>query len=134
MNQNYLITHLRGSETMLYTSSISSVKKCGKKLKIYYLMEKCGNDLVIPDKSDLEQYRKGAMTWQGFKVNYLAALMRSDVEKWMKKVADDAVCEDVVIVSDENDAEKSYRKLLAEMINNMFSGRMKVRYVGELNI
>lgn len=97
-------------------------------------MENCGNDVVIPDKSDLEQYRSGSMTWQGFKVNYLAALMRPEVEKWMKKVADEAVSEDVVLVSNEHYVENCYRILLAEMIINMFSGRMKLRYTGELNI
>lgn len=119
---------------MLYTCSLSSIKKSERELKIYYVMENRGNDVVIPDQSDLKQYQNGVMTWQGFKVNYLAALMRTETEKWMKKVASEAVSEDVVLVSDEDDAKKCYRILLAEMITNMFSGRMKLRYMGELKV
>jgi hypothetical protein len=97
-------------------------------------MENRGNDVVVPDQSDLKQYRNGVLTWQGLKVNYLANLMRPEAEKWMKRVSSEAVSEDVVLVSDEENVEKCYRILLAEMMINMFSGHMKVRYSGELNI
>jgi uncharacterized protein YeaO (DUF488 family) len=117
---------------MLYTSSLSVFEKSKKKLKPYYLMENCGNDAVLPDQSDLEQYKKGELTWQGFSVNYLAKLMRAEAEEWMRHVSEEAVSEDVVLVSKE-DMEHCYRIQLAEMMNSMFSGRMKVRYMGELN-
>ena len=119
---------------MLYTASLSILEKVEKKLKIYYLLKNRGNDLVIPDEQDLEQYRNGVLTWQGFRVNFLAKLMRPEAEKWMKQVSSKAVSEDVVLVSDEEDCEHSYRMFLAEMMINMFSGQMNLRYLGELKI
>ena len=103
-------------------------------MKPYYLIKNRGNDAVAPDQIDLEQYRNGVLTWQGFKVNYLAKLMRPEAEEWMKRVSSEAVSEDVVLVSDEENVEKCYRILLAEMMINMFSGHMKVHYMGELKI
>ena len=116
---------------MLWTCSLSSVKKKEVKLKPYYVIRNHGNDVVVPDKIDLEQYRNGLLTWQGFKVNYLAKLMRPEAEEWMKGVANEAVSNDVVLVSDEENVENYYRTFLAEMMNSMFSGRMKLRYMGE---
>ena len=117
---------------MLYTCSLSMLRKIKRKLKLYYVMKNRGNDVVVPDQSDLEQYRKGALTWQGFKVNYLAKLMRPEAEEWMKRVSGETVSEDVVLVSEEEDVEHCYRILLAEMMVNMFSGQMNLRYMGEL--
>jgi len=101
-------------------------------LKPYYVMKNRGNDAVVPDELDLEQFRNGVLTWQGFKVNFLAKLMRPEAEEWMKHVSREAVSEDVVLVSEEEDVEHCYRILLAEMMINMFSGQMNVRYMGEL--
>lgn len=117
---------------MLYTCSLSMLRKIKRKLKSYYVMKNRRNDVVVPDQSDLEQYRKGALTWQGFKVNYLAKLMRPEAEEWMKRVSGETVSEDVVLVSEEEDVEHCYRILLAEMMVNMFSGQMNLRYMGEL--
>ena len=119
-------------EGMLYTSSLSILKKSKRKLEPYYVMKNHGNDVVVPDPSDLEQYRNGVLTWQGFKVNFLAKLMRPEAEEWMKRVSGEAVSEDIVLVSEEEDVEHCYRILLAEMMMNMFSGQMNVRYMGEL--
>ena len=119
---------------MLYTSSLTVLKKVKQKLKPYFVIKNRGNDVVVPDQLDLEHYRNGALTWQGFKVNYLAKLMRPEAEGWMKKVSREAVSEDVVVVSEEEDVRDCYRILLAEMMVNMFSGQMKVRYVGELKV
>jgi len=119
---------------MLYTSSLSVLKKSRTKVKSYYLKKDQGNDVVLPDQVDLDQYRSGMLTWQGFKMNYLAKLMRTEAEEWMKRVSHEATSEDVVLVSDEEGAENLYRTLLAERMINMFSGRMKVRYRGELKI
>ena len=119
---------------MLWTCSLSSLKKRKDKLKPYYVILNRGNDAVVPDQLDLEQYRDGVLTWQGFKVNYLAKLMRPEAEEWMKRVSSEAVSEDVVLVSDEENVENCYRKFLAEMMISMFSGHMKVRYNGELNV
>ena len=119
---------------MLYTSSLSVFQKSKRKLKPYYVMENRGNDVVLPDQSDLEQYRKGILTWQGFRVNYLAKLMRAEAEEWMRRVSGEAVSEDVVLVSEEDDVEHCYRIQLAEMMISMFSGQMNVRYMGELKV
>ena len=119
---------------MLYTSNLFILKKSKRKLKPYYVMENRGNDVVVPDQLDLEQYRNGVLTWQGFKVNFLAKLMRPEAEEWMKRVSGEAVSEDVVLVGEEEDVEHCYRILLAEMMINMFSGQMNVRYMGELKV
>ena len=117
---------------MLYTASVSVLEKVRREMKLYYVMGGHGNDVVIPDKSDLDQYREGILTWKGFRVNYLGKLMRPEAEEWMKRVSAEAIGEDVVLVSDEEDVEHCYRVLLAEMMINMFSGQMKLRYMGEL--
>ena len=122
------------SERLLWTGSLFSLKKGERKLKPYYVMKNRGNDVVVPDQLDLEQYRNGVLTWQGFRVNYLAKLMRPEAEEWMKRVSSEAVSEDVVLVSDEEDVENCYRILLVEMMINMFSGHMKLRYMGELKV
>jgi hypothetical protein len=119
---------------MLYTAHVSVVGKIEKEMKFCYVIRNHGNDVVVPDQSDLDQYRKGDVTWEGFKLNYLAKLMRPEAEEWMKRVSAEAVGADVVLVSDEKDAEHCYRILLAERMLNMFSGQMKVRYMGELKV
>lgn len=119
---------------MLYTASISVVKGVKRKVKIYYIMKDYGNDAVSPDPVDLNYYRSGRLTWKGFKVNYLAKLMRPEAEEWMERVAREASSEDVVLVSDEQNGENCYRVILAEMMINMFSGRTRLRYGGELKI
>jgi hypothetical protein len=130
----YSASILWGSERLLYTCSLSVLKKSKRELKPYYVMENRGNDVVVPDHLDLKQYRNGVLTWQGLKVNYLANLMRPEAEKWMKHVSSEAVSEEVILVSDEEDVENCYRILLAEMMINMFSGHMKLRYMGELKV
>jgi uncharacterized protein YeaO (DUF488 family) len=121
-------------EKMLYTASLSNLEKITRKLKPYYVMKNRGNDVVVPDQLDLEQYRNGVLTWQGFRVNYLAKLMRPEAEEWMKRVSGEAVSEDVVLVSEEQDVEHCYRIQLAEMMISMFSGQMNLRYMGELEV
>ena len=119
---------------MLYTACVSVLEKVKRKMKVYHVMRKHGNDVVVPDQQDLQQYRNGALTWKGFKVNYLAKLMMPEAEEWMKRVSSEAVSEDVVLVSDEEDVERCYRILLVEMMINMFSGRMNMCYMGELKV
>ena len=119
---------------MLYTACVSVVEKVKGRMKLYYVMKSYGNDVVVPDLLDVEQYRTGVLTWQGFRVNYLAKLMRAEAEEWMRRVSAEAVSEDVVLVSDEEDVEHCYRILLVEMMVNMFSGQRNLRYTGELKI
>lgn len=117
---------------MLYTACVSILDEIKRKIKPYYVMTNHGNDTIVPDQSDLEQYKNGALTWKGFKVNYLAKLMKTEAEEWMKHVSVEAVSQNVVLVSDEEDDEHFYRVLLAEMMMNMFSGHMNLRYMGEV--
>ena len=117
---------------MLYTAGASVLERAKRKLKTYHIVRGCGNDVVVPDMVDLDQYRSGVLTWDGLKVNYLAKLMRPEADEWMKHVAEEAVSVDVVLVDEEKDAEHSCRKLLAEMMMSMFSGRLKLKHMGEL--
>ncbi len=117
---------------MLYTARVSVFEKAKRKVKVYHVMRNHGNDEVVPDQQDLDQYRNGVATWIGFRVSYLAKLTRPEAGEWMKRVSAEAAREDVVLVSDEEDSEHFYRILLAEMMVNMFSGQMNLRYMGEL--
>ena len=119
---------------MLYTACTSAFEKLEREMKSYYVIKNHGNDAVMPDQGDLEEYRDGVVTWGGFKVNYLARLMRPEADEWMRRVSAEAVSKDVVLISDEEDIEHCYRILLAEMMMNMFSGRMNLRYMGELKV
>ena len=117
---------------MLFTASVSDLKRIKKKMKNYYLIRNQGDDVVIPDKLDLDYYKSGVLTWEGFKLNYSEKLMRNDAMDWMRLVSEEAVSDDVVLIDEENDAEHSYRKFLAERMINMFSGHLKLQYIGEL--
>jgi len=117
---------------VLYTACVSVLEKVKGKMKLYYVMRNRGNDVVVPDQVDLDQYRNGVVTWKGFRINYLAKIMRPEADEWMRRVSAEAASEDVVLVSDEEDVENCYRILLAEMMINMFSGQMNLRYSGEL--
>ena len=117
---------------MLYTASVSALKRIKRKVKVYHIIKNHGNDAVVPDQVDLDQYRSRVLTWEGLRVNYLAKLMRPEADEWMRRVSEEAVSIDVVLVDEEKDAGHSCRKFLAEMMVSMFSGRLKLRYVGEL--
>ena len=117
---------------MLFTASVSDLKEIKRKIKIYYIMRNHGNDEVVPDELDIDYYKNEIITWEGFKLNYSEILMRVEAMEWIQRVSNEAVSEDVVLVDEENDAEHSYRKLLAERIKNMFSGRLNLKYMGEL--
>jgi uncharacterized protein YeaO (DUF488 family) len=117
---------------VLFTACVSVLEKVERKVKPYYVMRNHGNDAVVPDQQDLDQYRSGVATWKGFRVGYLAKLTRPEADEWMRRVSVEAVGEDVVLVSDEEDVERCYRILLAQMMANMFSGTMNLRYMGEL--
>jgi len=119
---------------VLYTACVSALKKIKGKMKLYYVTKNHGNDAIIPDQLNLDQYRNGVVTWEGFKVTYLTKLMRPEADEWMRRVSTEAVSQDIVLVSDEEDVEHCYRILLAEMMMNMFSGQMNLRYMGELKV
>lgn len=119
---------------MLYTAEVSDLEKIKRKMKVYYLIPNHGNDEVTPDMSDIGYYKNGIITWAGFKLNYSQILMRAEAMEWMQRVSLEAVSEDVVLVDEENDVEYSYRKLLADRMRSMFTGRLNLKYGGELNI
>ena len=95
-------------------------------------MRNHGNDEVVPDELDIDYYKNEIITWEGFKLNYSEKLMRVEAMEWMQRVSNEVVTEEVVLVDEEKDAEYSYRKLLAERIKNMFTGRLNLKYMGEL--
>jgi len=116
---------------LLYTGSVSVVRKVKGKMRLYYLIAGRGNDAITPDRSDLERYKRGELTSKGFMLNYRAKLLRPEADEWMRRVASEATSEDVVLVSKEESGDR-YRILLAELILNMYSGQMNLRYMGEL--
>jgi hypothetical protein len=118
---------------VLYScSTIAARKKVGK-LKYYYIVPSHGNDVVAPDKHDLELYKNGAITAKGFALNYEVKLRSQDAYEWMSRVSREATHEDVVLVEEDvAGAEKSCRIMLAEMMASMFGGQMNFRYKGEL--
>ena len=117
---------------MLYTANYSAVNHKGN-LKVYYLKEGFGNDAVSPDQKDLAKYYSNAITWKGMKMNYMAKLMRKDADDWMKKVAEEVLVKDVVIIDDEKDVENSFRKILAELMASMFGSSFRFKFAGELD-
>ena len=117
---------------MLFSANVSDITKIKRKIKIYYIVRNHGNDEVIPDQSDIDHYKNGIITWDGLKLNYSEKLMRAEAMEWMQRVSFEAVSEDVVLVDEENDVEYSYRKLLAELIKNMFTGHLNFDYMGEI--
>jgi hypothetical protein len=117
---------------MLFSANVSDITEIKRKIKIYYIVKNHGNDEVIPDQSDIDHYKNGIITWDGFKLNYSEKLMRAEAMEWMQRVSFEAVSEDVVLVDEENDVEYSYRKLLAELIKNMFTGHLNFDYMGEI--
>jgi hypothetical protein len=117
--------------TMLYTCSTAAATKKGK-MKKYCVTPGHGNDAVAPDKCDVDLYRQGVLTARGFALNYELKLRSSQAYEWMARVAAEASREDVVLIGEEQAAEKTCRTILAEIMANMFSGKISFRYMGEL--
>jgi hypothetical protein len=117
---------------MLYTCSTAvAVKKLGT-MKHYYVVPGHGNDAVAPDKRDLELHKSGMLTTKGFALNYEVKLRSQEAYEWMARVSTEASHEDIVLIGENEGAEKSCRTLLAEMMLSMFGGTVKLRYEGEL--
>jgi hypothetical protein len=123
---------MKAGNKMLYTCSTSVAKKRSGKMKCYYIVHGYGNDAVVPDKRDLDLYKNGAMTAKGFALNYEVKLRGREAYEWMARVSSEAAHEDVVLVSEEEGAEKSCRIMLAEMMSSMFGGKMDFHYMGEI--
>ena len=117
---------------MLYTCSSAAARKKAGKMKYYYIVFGHANDAVAPDKRDLESYKNGLITAKGFALNYEMKLRSQEAYEWMSRVSAEAIHQDIVLVGEDERAEKSYRIMLAEMMASMFGGQMNFRYLGEL--
>ena len=100
-----------------------------KNPKVYYVMRNRGNNEVAPGKEALMFFRK-FRDWKSYKKWYLKGRLETEEAKeWMKKVAEEAVWRDVVLVCFEKDHIHCHRVLLAHTIAEKFP---EVNYVGEL--
>jgi hypothetical protein len=117
---------------MLYTCSASAASEEAARMKSYYIVIGHGNDVVAPDKHDLDLCKKGVMTDKGFALNYEMKLRSREAFEWMQRVSGEAIHEDVVLIGEEQGSEKNYRIILAEMMASMFGGKINFRYMGEL--
>ena len=117
---------------MLYTCSRAVANKKVGTMKHYYVVPGHGNDAVAPDRRDLELFKSGVLTAKGFALNYEVKLRSREAYEWMARVSAEASHEDVVLIGEDERAEKSYRAMLAEMMLSMFGGTVKLRYEGEL--
>jgi len=122
---------IEGTE-MLYTAKTTDLKRMKKDMKIYYIIPNHGNEEVVPDQVDIDNYKRGLLTWAGLKLNYLAKIYKPEASEWMKNISVEAVSEDIVLVDEEKDENYSYRKILAELIKNMYTGRFNFKYLGEI--
>lgn len=117
---------------MIYTCSTSAGKKLVGKMTHYYIVHDHGNDEVVPDKHDLDLLKNGVMTAKGFALNYETKLRSPKAYEWMARVSAQASHEDIVLIGEDEGADKTYRTVLAEMMASMFGGNMNFRYAGEL--
>jgi hypothetical protein len=97
-------------------------------IKRYFIIPGYGNDPVLPDPTDLNDFQRGAISWQGFQVNYLSKLMRPEATEWMTRILSDDPAKEIVLVDEEPDVTHAPRALLAELMMNMFSGRVNMHY------
>jgi len=116
---------------MLYTCSTDVPKKTLGKMKHYYITHGHGNDEVVPDKRDLDLYKKGVITAKGFAINYEVKLRSREAYDWMERVSREASHEDIVLIGEE-ETEKGYLGMLVEMMVSMFAGKIKFQYLGKL--
>jgi hypothetical protein len=117
---------------MLYTCSTNVPKKTLEKMKQYYIIHGYGNDEVVPEKSDLNLYKKGIITAKGFAINYEVKLRSQEAYDWMERVSREASHEDVVLIGEQEGTEKGYLAMLVQMMVSMFAGKIKFQYLGEL--
>jgi hypothetical protein len=117
---------------MLYTCSTSIAVEEVERMKRYYIVPGHGNDAVVPDKHDLDLYRKGVITDKALTLNYEMKLRSREAYEWMQRVSGEAIHEDVVLMGEGEGSEKNCRIMLAEMMASMFGGKMNFRYAGEL--
>ena len=103
-----------------------------KNMQIHFIIPNHGNDPVAPEVDDFTDFKHGVITWEGFQLNYLSTLMRTQALEWMERVANEALHSDVVFVDHEDDPALAPRCYLADLVMNMFSGRLPLQHGGEL--
>jgi epoxyqueuosine reductase QueG len=119
---------VRKEGKQIYTCNRQCVEQMPATIKRYFILPGYGNDPVLPDPTDLNDFQQGAISWQGFQVNYLSKLMRPEATEWMTRILYDDHAKEIVLVDEEPDVTRAPRALLAELMMNMFSGRVKMRY------
>ena len=117
---------------MLYTSTNTIAGKKAAKMKQYSIEPNQGNDEVAPNKKDLDLFNREDITQRGFALNYEVKLRNPKAHEWMAKVSSEAVHNDVVLVNGKQEIEKICRKMLAEMMASMYSGKINFKYAGEI--
>ena len=117
---------------MLYTCSTNVPKKTLEKMKHYYVINGHGNDEVVPDKNEISLYKKGVITAKGFAIDYEVKLRSREAYDWMERVSREASHEDVILIGEQEQTEKSYLTILVEMMVSMFAGKIKFQYLGEI--
>ena len=120
-------------EKQIYTCSRRDLERMPNTIKRYFIIPGHNNAPVLPDPTDLNNFQRGMISWQGFQVTYLSKLMRPEATEWMKRILYDDSVKEIVLVDEEPNAAHAPRVLLAELMMNMFSGQVKMRYTRENN-
>jgi len=109
-----------------------------QKGKFLYVMRNRGNNEVAPNEDMLRSFKKLALIqgmtkelWEQYEENYLIQIGLSPAATdWMKRVANQSLKENVVLVCYEKDSEHCHRTLLAREIMRRYP---KATYKGELH-
>jgi len=113
-----------------------------KEPKIYYVMLNRGNNEVAPEEKFLKSYKKmwkiytskedRKELWEQYEEGYHTQIgLSHKARDWMKRVAEESLFRDVILVCFEKDHIHCHRYLLA---NEIVRRHPEVNYVGELNL
>jgi len=125
---------------MLFTTYLANLKGIDlenqglKNPHVYYVMRNRGNNAVAPRKNLLDLAKSGKLDWDGYRRGYLKDLrcvVNPEPYAWMRRVAEESVWRDVVLVCFEKDHNRCHRTLLALEMERLFP---EVNFVGELLI
>lgn len=113
--------------------------------KLYYVMRNRGNNEVAPSDTYLPHFLKLRKDyekigdkerlrelWEQYKENYFFQLgLSKDAQNWIRRVAEESLWRDIVLVCYERDYLHCHRHLLAQEIVRLHP---EVCYVGELKL
>jgi len=105
---------------LLYTSYLSKKRSFPDNFEVVYVMIGRGNDIVAPNKDDLEAYKNGSISWHEYSRRYREKLENIEAWTWMKNIATRARQKDVVLVCYEKDASHCHRSILLSRIRKLF--------------